>query len=85
MRWPRVLESAVFGVPHPDFREAVTVVVVPEKGARLREADIIDQLRLRLANYKLPKRIVIADDLPRNTMAKVQKNLLREQHKALFI
>jgi malonyl-CoA/methylmalonyl-CoA synthetase len=85
MRWPRVLESAVFGVPHPDFREAVTVVVVPEKGGRLREADIIDQLRLRLANYKLPKRIVIADDLPRNTMAKVQKNLLREQHKALFI
>jgi malonyl-CoA/methylmalonyl-CoA synthetase len=85
MRWPRVLESAVFGVPHPDFGEAVTVVVVPEKGARLREADIIDQLRLRLANYKLPKRIVIADDLPRNTMAKVQKNLLREQHKALFV
>jgi malonyl-CoA/methylmalonyl-CoA synthetase len=82
---PRVPESAVFGVPHPDFGEAVTAVVVPEKGARLREADIIDQLRLRLANYKLPKRIVIADDLPRNTMAKVQKNLLREQHKALFV
>lgn len=82
---PGVLESAVIGLPHPDFGEAVTAVVVPEDGAVLQEADIIGALRERLANYKLPKRVIIAEDLPRNTMAKVQKNVLREQHKALFV
>ena len=81
---PGVLESAVIGVPHPDFGEAVTAVIVPEKGATLSEPDIIGHLRGRLASYKLPKRVIIADDLPRNTMAKVQKNVLRDQHKALF-
>ncbi len=81
---PGVLESAVIGVPHPDFGEAVTAVVVLEPDASLREAEIIEALRGRLANYKLPKRVIIANELPRNTMAKVQKNVLREQHKELF-
>ncbi|MBA3527077.1 MAG: AMP-binding protein, partial [Sphingomonas sp.] len=81
---PGVLESAVIGVPHPDFGEAVTAVVVPQPDATLREAEILEALRGRLANYKLPKRVIIAGELPRNTMAKVQKNILREQHKALF-
>jgi malonyl-CoA/methylmalonyl-CoA synthetase len=81
---PGVLESAVIGVPHPDFGEAVTAVVVPENGAKLNEAEIIERLRGRLANYKLPKRVILAHELPRNTMAKVQKNLLREEHKGLF-
>jgi malonyl-CoA/methylmalonyl-CoA synthetase len=81
---PGVLESAVIGVPHPDFGEAVTAVVVLEQGAELRETEIISALRGRLAPYKLPKRVIIAAELPRNTMAKVQKNILREQHKNLF-
>jgi malonyl-CoA/methylmalonyl-CoA synthetase len=81
---PGVLESAVIGVPHPDFGEAVTAVVVPEKGAALDEAEIIARLRGRLANYKLPKRVIVVDELPRNTMAKVQKNRLRDEHKGLF-
>lgn len=81
---PGVVESAVIGVPHPDFGEAVVAVVVPERGAAVREAEIIEALRGRLANYKLPKRIVFADELPRNTMAKVQKNILRDAHRDLF-
>ena len=77
-------ESAVIGVPHRDFGEAVVAVVVPEKGASLDEAKMIAELRQRLAGYKVPKRVIVADELPRNTMAKVQKNLLREEHAKLF-
>ena len=81
---PGVLESAVIGVPHPDFGEAVTAVVVPKGDAVLDEREIVETLRARLAGYKLPKRVIVAKELPRNTMAKVQKNVLREQHKGLF-
>lgn len=76
---PGVSESAVIGVPHKDFGEAVTAVVVPEKGAKLDEGEIIEALRSKLANFKLPKRIHFVDELPRNAMAKVQKNVLRER------
>ena len=76
---PGVSESAVIGIPHKDFGEAVTAVVVPEKGASLSERDIIDALRSKLANFKLPKRVHFVDELPRNAMAKVQKNVLRER------
>jgi len=79
-----VIESAVIGVPHHDFGEAVVAVVVPEKGAVLNEAAIIADLRKRLAAYKVPKRVMVADELPRNTMAKVQKNVLRDTYRALF-
>jgi len=79
-----VNESAVIGVPHSDFGEAVVAIVVPEKGAVPDEAAIIADLRKRLAAYKVPKRIIVVDELPRNTMAKVQKNLLRERHAGLF-
>ncbi len=79
---PGVAESAVFGVPHPDFGEAVTAVVVPRNGARLSEPDLIGALKRELANYKVPKRIVVIDDLPRNAMGKVQKNVLRERYAA---
>jgi len=79
-----VFESAVIGVPHPDFGEGVVAVVVRAKGADIDEKTIHDALKLRLANYKLPKRVFFADALPRNTMAKVQKNVLREAHKDLF-
>jgi malonyl-CoA/methylmalonyl-CoA synthetase len=77
-----VVESAVIGVPHPDFGEAVTAVVVVKPDATLSEADIIHSLKSRIANFKVPKRIHFVDDLPRNTMGKVQKNVLRDQFKA---
>ncbi len=76
-----VLESAVIGVPHPDFGEAVTAVVVAKPGATLTETDVIGYLKSRIANFKVPKRAHFVHDLPRNTMGKVQKNLLREQFK----
>jgi malonyl-CoA/methylmalonyl-CoA synthetase len=76
---PGVLESAVIGVPHPDFGEAVTAIVVKHKDAQdLTEASIIATLKAQLANYKIPKRVVWLDDLPRNAMGKVQKNVLRQ-------
>ncbi|HSH42770.1 MAG TPA: malonyl-CoA synthase [Arenicellales bacterium] len=78
---PGVVESAVIGVPHPDFGEAVVAVVVPEKGARLDEGSLVAPLADRLARYKQPKKVVFVDALPRNTMGKVQKNLLREQYR----
>jgi malonyl-CoA/methylmalonyl-CoA synthetase len=79
-----VNESAVIGVPHRDFGEAVVAVVVPEKDAALDETAMISQLKERLAGYKVPKRVIVVAELPRNTMAKVQKNVLREQHRRLF-
>jgi len=79
-----VVESAVIGLPHPDFGEGVTAVVVREKGSALDEAAVLDGLRERLARYKQPKRVLFIDDLPRNTMGKVQKNVLREAYKDLY-
>jgi malonyl-CoA/methylmalonyl-CoA synthetase len=74
-----VVESAVIGLPDPDFGEVVTAVVVAEKGALLVEAEIIHTLKLALANFKCPKRIFVVEALPRNAMGKVQKNVLRTQ------
>ena len=79
-----VLESAVIGVPHRDFGEGVTAVIVPRPGARLDEAAILEALDGKLAKFKLPKRVLFVDELPRNTMGKVQKAALREAHKALY-
>jgi len=76
---PGVLESAVIGIAHPDFGEAVTAVVVPRDGASLSEAAIIESLKQKIANFKVPKRVHVVDELPRNTMGKVQKNVLRER------
>jgi malonyl-CoA/methylmalonyl-CoA synthetase len=81
---PGVAESAVFGVPHPDFGEGVTAAVVLKSGASLSEADILNAVRSRLARYKLPKRILLVAELPRNTMGKVQKNVLRATNAALY-
>ncbi|CDM60422.1 MULTISPECIES: malonate--CoA ligase [Rhizobium] len=79
-----VVESAVIGVPHPDFGEGVTAVVVRKPGASIDEKTIVSALQDRLARYKQPKRIIFADDLPRNTMGKVQKNILRQQYADLY-
>lgn len=82
---PGVVESAVIGLPDPDFGEAVTAVVVRRQNAEgkaLNAAGIIGDLKEKLANFKVPKRVCFATDLPRNSMGKVQKNLLREKHAA---
>ncbi|GIX29103.1 MAG: malonyl-CoA synthase [Burkholderiales bacterium] len=76
---PGVLESAVIGVPHPDFGEAVTAVVVRDRdGAGLTEEAIIQHVKSKLAGYKVPKRVYFVEGLPRNAMGKVQKSVLRE-------
>jgi len=81
---PGVAESALVGVPHPDFGEVGVAVVIAKPGARVDGEQIVAQLKSQLANFKIPKRCFVVDELPRNTMGKVQKNLLREQHKQLF-
>jgi malonyl-CoA/methylmalonyl-CoA synthetase len=68
----------VVGIPHPDYGEAVAAVVVKAQGAPLDEAGVIAQVKSLIANYKVPKRVVFVDELPRNAMGKVQKNLLRD-------
>jgi malonyl-CoA/methylmalonyl-CoA synthetase len=81
---PGVLESAVIGVPHPDFGEAVFAVLVPRRGEPLDTAAALGAIRDRLARYKQPKAAVVVDDLPRNTMGKVQKNILRQTYAGWF-
>ena len=81
---PGVAESALVGVPHPDFGEVGVAVVVAKPGASLQGEALIASLKSQLANFKIPKRCFVVDDLPRNTMGKVQKNLLRDQYKGLF-
>ena len=77
---PGVAESAVIGIPHPDFGEAVAAVVVAQPNARLTSNKIIAALKPQLAGFKMPKYVYLVADLPRNTMGKVQKNILRQQY-----
>jgi len=81
---PGVAESAVIGVPHPDFGEGVVAVVAPKADAKLDEAQIVADLAERLAKFKQPKRVHVMPALPRNTMGKIQKNVLRETFAADF-
>ncbi len=80
-----VAESALVGVPHPDFGEVGVAVVIAKPGASLNPDAIVAQLKSQLANFKIPKKCFVVPELPRNTMGKVQKNLLREQYKGLFV
>ena len=81
-----VVESAVFGVPHPDFGETAVAVVVPAPGADHAEVEarLDAACRADLARFKHPRRYEFVDELPRNAMAKVVKNGLREQYRDLF-
>ncbi len=81
---PGVAESALVGVPHPDFGEVGIAVVTAKAGVQLDGEQIVASLKSQLANFKIPKRCFVVPELPRNTMGKVQKNVLREQHKQLF-
>ena len=81
---PGVAESAVVGVPHPDFGEVGVAVVVAAAGAKLDAEQVLASLKTQLANFKIPKHCYLLAELPRNTMGKVQKNLLRQQFQALF-
>lgn len=81
---PGVAESALVGVPHPDFGEVGVAVIVPKPGVTLEPSRIVATLKSTLANFKIPKQCFVASELPRNTMGKVQKNVLREQYKRLF-
>ncbi len=80
---PGVVESAVIGVPHPDFGEGITAIIVAND-TRLDENAILAGLDGRLARFKLPKRVIFVDDLPRNAMGKVQKNVLRDRYAGLY-
>jgi malonyl-CoA/methylmalonyl-CoA synthetase len=79
-----VAESAVIGLPHPDFGEAVAAVIVARPGATVDAAQVIAALKDKIANYKVPKRVWIVDELPRNAMGKVQKNVLRDRYAGAF-
>ena len=81
---PGVAESAVIGLPHPEFGEGVVAVVVARPGQSLDAGSLVAGLKTKVANFKVPKQVFIVPELPRNTMGKVQKKLLRDQHAALF-
>ena len=81
---PGVIESAVIGLPHADFGEGVTAVVVCDKGAKVDETSVLKALDGRLAKFKMPKRVIVVDELPRNAMGKVQKNILRDTYAKIY-
>jgi len=81
---PGVIESAVIGVPHADFGEGVTAVLVCDKGAKVDETSVLKALDGRLAKFKMPKRVIVVDELPRNAMGKVQKNILRDTYSDIY-
>jgi malonyl-CoA/methylmalonyl-CoA synthetase len=81
---PGVVESAVIGLPHADFGEAVTAVVAVGANPAPSEREVLDALAPRLARFKQPKRVLFVADLPRNTMGKVQKARLRDEHRDLY-
>src|ERR1700704_1367622 len=81
---PGVIEAAVIGVPHADFGEGVTAIVVCDRGAKVDETSVLKALDGRLAKFKMPKRVIVVDELPRNAMGKVQKNILRDTYSKIY-
>ena len=81
---PGVIETAVIGVPHADFGEGVTAVVVCDKAAKVDESSVLKALDGRLAKFKMPKRVIFVDELPRNAMGKVQKHILRDTYSDIY-
>ena len=79
-----VLESAVIGVPHPDFGEGVVGVLVAKTGVTLDTEAISEAIHPKIARFKQPKQLFVLPELPRNTMGKVQKNVLRDQYADIF-
>jgi malonyl-CoA/methylmalonyl-CoA synthetase len=82
---PGVIESAVIGVPHADFGEGVTAVVVADKKTPIDEASVLKALEGQIAKFKMPKKVIFVDDLPRNTMGKVQKSVLRDTYGRIYV
>ena len=81
---PGVIESAVIGVPHADFGEGVTAVAGLRQGRQDRRSSVLKALDGRLAKFKMPKRVIVVDELPRNAMGKVQKNILRDTYAKIY-
>jgi malonyl-CoA/methylmalonyl-CoA synthetase len=81
---PGVIESAVIGVPHTDFGEGVTAILVCDKDAHVDETSVLKALDGRLAKFKVPKRVIVVEELPRNAMGKVQKNILRDTYSDIY-
>jgi malonyl-CoA/methylmalonyl-CoA synthetase len=81
---PGVLESAVIGLPHLDYGEAVTAFLVSDGSVPLTEEEVLKALRTRLARFKQPKRVLLLQSLPRNAMGKVQKEKLRQEYRLLY-
>jgi malonyl-CoA/methylmalonyl-CoA synthetase len=81
---PGILESAVIGVPHADFGETVLGIVVAEKGKSPDLDATLAAIGTGLARFKHPRKLILVDELPRNTMGKVQKNILRDTYKEIF-
>ena len=81
---PGVIESAVIGVPHTDFGEGVTAILVCDKDAHVDETSVLKALDGRLAKFKMPKRVIVVEELPRNAMGKVQKNILRDTYSDIY-
>lgn len=79
-----ILESAVIGVPHSDFGETPVGILVPKQGQKPDTDAIESNIKTALARFKHPRKLIVVDELPRNTMGKVQKNLLREKYSDLF-
>ena len=82
---PGVLETAVIGVPHKDFGETVVGIIVAAPDQTPDLEAILEGATASLARFKHPRKLILIDELPRNTMGKVQKNILREQYRDLFV
>jgi acyl-CoA synthetase (AMP-forming)/AMP-acid ligase II len=77
---PRIAEVVVIGLPHPRWTEAITAVAVAAPGTAIDERQVLTDVRARLASFKVPKALIVTDELPRTSTGKVQKNVLRERY-----